>query len=296
MMKWLKQLHSLLTHSEQLLQRIEHWLPPIPPLINWQQSIAARWQKNAHPVVLQKAGFFHALAITDTIDFADLQHIDEQKQRLLQNTQQFIQGKPANNALLTGARGTGKSSLIKACLQTYHSQGLRLIEINRHDLVDLPFIIEPIAHLPYRFIIFCDDLGFENGDDTYKSLKTALDGGLGNTANNVLIYATSNRRHLLPESFSDRSLSLQTDDDLHPFETSDEKIALSERFGLWLMFYSFSQGAYLDIVQHWLAYLGYIHPVDETLQREALQWALQRGSRSGRVAWQFAKDYVGRNS
>ncbi len=225
----------------------------------------------------------------------DLQHIGPQKQQIEQNTRQFVAGRPANNVLLTGARGTGKSSLIKACLNQFARDGLRLIEVDKADLAELPDIVDQVAGRPERFIIFCDDLSFEEGESGYKALKVALDGSISAQSDNVLIYATSNRRHLLPERMSDNMSYQHGDDgDLHPGETVEEKISLSERFGLWLTFYPFKQDDYLEIVNHWLASLGCSAQQITDARGDALRWALQRGSRSGRVAWQFAKDYAGR--
>ena len=225
----------------------------------------------------------------------DLQHVGPQKEQIEQNTRQFVNRRPANNVLLTGARGTGKSSLIKACLNGFADQGLRLIEVDKGDLADLPDIVDLVAGRPERFVIFCDDLSFEEGEAGYKALKVALDGSIAAQSDNVLIYATSNRRHLLPEKMSDNASYRHSDDgDLHPGETVEEKISLSERFGLWLSFYPFRQDDYLDIVGHWLASFGCTPGQIAGARAEALRWALGRGSRSGRVAWQFAKDYAGK--
>jgi uncharacterized protein len=220
--------------------------------------------------------------------------VAEQKRQIEQNTRQFVDRRPANNVLLTGARGTGKSSLIKACLNQFAEQGLRLIEVDKADLAELPDIVDLVAGRPERFIVFCDDLSFEEGESGYKALKVALDGSISAQSDNVLIYATSNRRHLLPEKMSDNATYKYEDGDLHPGETVEEKISLSERFGLWLSFYPFRQDDYLGIVAHWLASYGCDAAQVESARAEALQWALQRGSRSGRVAWQFAKDYAGK--
>jgi predicted AAA+ superfamily ATPase len=224
-----------------------------------------------------------------------LQHIGPQKEQIEQNTRQFVTRRPANNVLLTGARGTGKSSLIKACLNGFAAQGLRLIEVDKADLADLPDIVDLVAGRPERFVIFCDDLSFEEGEAGYKALKVALDGSIAAQSDNVLIYATSNRRHLMPESMSDNASYKHGDDgDLHPGETVEEKISLSERFGLWLSFYPFKQDDYLDIVGHWLASFGCTAAQIDAARADALRWALGRGSRSGRVAWQFAKDFAGK--
>jgi predicted AAA+ superfamily ATPase len=225
----------------------------------------------------------------------DLQEIGPQKEKLQQNTLQFVQGLPANNVLLTGSRGTGKSSLIKACLNAYSAQGLRLIEVDKEDLTDLPDIVDVVAGRPEKFIIFCDDLSFEDGEGGYKALKSILDGSVAASTPNVLIYATSNRRHLLPEHMKDNLTYTHTEDgEVHPGEVIEEKISLSERFGLWISFYPFSQDEYLIIVAQWLRSLGASEEVIQSSGPEALVWALERGSRSGRVAYQFARDYVGR--
>jgi len=213
------------------------------------------------------------------------------------NTEQFVRGLPANNVLLTGARGTGKSSLIKACLNAYADQGLRLIEVDKADLVDLPDIIDVVSDRPEKFMIFCDDLSFEDGEPGYKALKSILDGSVAAATPNVLIYATSNRRHLLPEYMKDNLSYTHTDDgEVHPGEVIEEKISLSERFGLWVSFYPFSQDEYLTIVGQWLTALGLPEGTLDKARPEALVWALERGSRSGRVAYQFARDYAGRNA
>ena len=225
---------------------------------------------------------------------ADIQDVDEQKARIDRNTRQFLAGRRANNVLLTGARGTGKSSLIKALLNEYAARGLRLIEVDKTDLVDLPEIVELVAGRPERFILFCDDLSFEEGEDAYKALKSVLDGSVSAMSDNVLIYATSNRRHLMPEYFSENAATKHKDGEVHPAEAVEEKISLSERFGLWISFYPFSQDEYLDIVAHWLRSFGASDDEISAARQEALQWALMRGSRSGRVAWQFARDHAGR--
>jgi predicted AAA+ superfamily ATPase len=229
------------------------------------------------------------------MNLADLQEIDGQKEKLQQNTLQFVQGLPANNVLLTGSRGTGKSSLVKACLHTYAARGLRLIEVDKQDMIDLPDIIEVVADRPEKFIIFCDDLSFDEGEPGYKALKSILDGTVAAATANVLIYATSNRRHLLPEHMKDNLTYTHTEDgEVHPGEVIEEKISLSERFGLWISFYPFSQEEYLTIVAQWLRSLGASEAVIQACGPEALVWALERGSRSGRVAYQFARDCVGR--
>jgi predicted AAA+ superfamily ATPase len=225
------------------------------------------------------------------LGLADLQEIDGQKEKIQRNTDQFVKGLPANNVLLTGARGTGKSSLIKACLNEYGPQGLRLIEVDKDDLTDLPDIIELVSERPEKFMIFCDDLSFEDGEPGYKALKSILDGSVAAATPNVLIYATSNRRHLLPEYMKENLTYTHTDDgEVHPGEGVEEKISLSERFGLWVSFYPFSQDEYLTIAAQWLSSFGFKPPEIEAAKPEALVWALERASRSGRVAYQFARD------
>jgi predicted AAA+ superfamily ATPase len=222
----------------------------------------------------------------------DLKEVDAQKERLRANTAQFIAGRPANNVLLTGARGTGKSSLVKAVLNEFSPKGLRLIEVDKQDLVDLPDIADLVAARPERFIIFCDDLSFEASEAAYKPLKAVLDGSIAAPADNVLIYATSNRRHLMPEFMHENLEYKHVGEELHPGEGSEEKISLSERFGLWISFYPFDQDHYTGIVDYWLEHFG-AEPGEEA-RAEALRWALSRGSRSGRVAYQFARDWAGR--
>jgi len=283
------QLEQFLTRAEALLGRLESILPPSVATPDWSAGVAFRWRKS------NGRGYLQAVAHLSPIALSDLHNIGPQKEQIEQNTRQFVEGKPANNVLLTGARGTGKSSLIKACLNQFAAQGLRLIEVDKSDLGDLADIVDLVSARPERFVIFCDDLSFEEGEGGYKALKVALDGSVSAQSDNVLIYATSNRRHLMPERMSDNSTYTHSDDgDLHPGETVEEKISLSERFGLWVTFYPFKQDDYLDIVAHWLAHFGCSKAQIEQAKPDALRWALQRGSRSGRVAWQFAKDHAGK--
>jgi len=282
-------LPALLAQASRVLSQLEAWLPPAPPAINWE-SHAYRWRRRG------SRGWLEAVNHVARIGLEDLQHIERQKSVIERNTVHFLQGKPANNVLMTGARGTGKSSLVKAMLAAHGEQGLRLIEVDKSDLADLPDIIDLIAGRPERYIVFCDDLSFEEGEAGYKALKSVLDGSIAATSANVLIYATSNRRHLMPEYMRENlSAQHQSDGEIHPGETVEEKISLSERFGIWLSFYPFKQDDYLDIVSHWLTELGC--PADEIdrARTEALQWTIERGSRSGRVAWQFAKDWAARH-
>jgi predicted AAA+ superfamily ATPase len=283
-------LEQFLTRAEALLQRVEAILPQAPRQPDWKLGYAFRWRKRGDGV-----GYLQAVAHVSQIGLSDLHNIAPQKLQIEQNTRQFVERRPANNVLLTGARGTGKSSLIKACLNQYAVDGLRLIEVDKADLADLSDIVDLVAGRLERFIIFCDDLSFEEGESGYKALKVALDGSIAAQSDNVLIYATSNRRHLMPERMSDNSSYTHDDNgDLHPGETVEEKISLSERFGLWLSFYPFKQDDYLDIVGHWLASFGCDERQVAVARADALRWALQRGSRSGRVAWQFAKDHAGK--
>ncbi|MFL6676494.1 MAG: ATP-binding protein [Massilia sp.] len=285
-------LEQFLHRAEALLARVEAVLPPpVPREPDWKTSFAFRWRRRANG----SAKYLQPVQHASTIRLDDLQHVEVQKEQIEQNTRQFVRHRPANNVLLTGARGTGKSSLIKACLNQYAADGLRLIEVDKADLADLPDIVDLVAGRPERFVIFCDDLSFEEGEAGYKALKVALDGSISAQSDNVLIYATSNRRHLMPEKMSDNAGYKHGEDgDLHPGETVEEKISLSERFGLWLSFYPFKQDDYLGIVGHWLESFGCTGQQVEQARADALRWALQRGSRSGRVAWQFAKDYAGK--
>ncbi|MEM5405212.1 ATP-binding protein [Paraburkholderia unamae] len=284
-------LEQFLTRAEALLGRLEAVLPPSAPDVDWNAAVAFRWRKR------QGRGFLQPVAPISLISLDDLQNIDRQKDLIYRNTRQFVQKKPANNVLLTGARGTGKSSLIKACLNAYAQQGLRLIEVDKDDLHDLGDIVDLISTRPERFIVFCDDLSFEEGESGYKALKVALDGSVAAQSDNVLIYATSNRRHLLPEYMSDNeTYKHMPDGEIHPGEVVEEKISLSERFGLWVSFYPFKQDDYLTIVGHWLRHFGCDDAEVESARGDALVWALERGSRSGRVAWQFARDWSGKKA
>jgi uncharacterized protein len=279
-------LSRFLERVELFMARVEASLPTRPPAPDWQASIAFRWRRTP------QGGWLQGLGRPHLIHLVDLTGIDEQKERVMANTEQFLAGRPANNVLLTGTRGSGKSSIVKGVLDEYATRGLRLIEVDKSDLADLPDIIELIADRPERFIVFCDDLSFESGETGYKALKVALDGSLAAAPDNLLIYATSNRRHLLPEYFSENLEAHHVDGEVHPGEATEEKISLSERFGLWVSFYPFDQDEYLAIVYHWLAVLGCTRKQVATAERPALNWALARGSRSGRVAWQFAKDWA----
>jgi predicted AAA+ superfamily ATPase len=279
----------LLQRAEQLITRIETVLPQPMSAPDWSVTVAWRYRKRS-----SGHGALEPVRHVGAMRLGDLQEIDGQKDKIQRNTLQFVQGLPANNVLLTGARGTGKSSLVRACLNEYAPQGLRLIEVDKSDLVDLPDIVDVVAERPERFIVFCDDLSFEDGEPGYKALKSILDGSVSAASPNVLIYATSNRRHLLPEYMKENLTYTHTaEGEVHPGEVVEEKISLSERFGLWVSFYPFSQDEYLTIVAQWLSSFGVVPKDIEASRPLALVWALERGSRSGRVAYQFARDYAG---
>jgi len=283
----MSELSRFLERAETLLDRLEAFLPatPVPP--DWDKHIAYRWHR------LQGRGQYRPVTRPHRLRLEDLRQVDRQKRELDRNTRQFLAGLPANNALLWGPRGTGKSTLIKAVLNEHAAGGLRLIEVDKTDLMDLPEIVDGLYERPERFILFCDDLSFEAGEAGYKALKAILDGSISTAPDNVLVYATSNRRHLLPEMMAENLDTRIVDGELHHGEAVEEKVSLSERFGLWLSFHPFSQDDYLSIVAYWLEQLGG-GELDGTARKQALQWALTRGSRSGRVAFQFAKDWTGR--
>ncbi len=290
-------LDTLLRRADGLLARLEGLLPAPAAEPDWAAAIAFRYRKRAHGAFGASAhgGVLEPVRHVAPIALGNLKEVDAQKERLRANTAQFVAGRLANNVLLTGARGTGKSSLIKACLHEFAPQGLRLIEVDKADLVDLPDIVEQIGGRPERFIVYCDDLSFDEGEPGYKALKSMLDGTISASSDNVLVYATSNRRHLLPEQMKDNLAATHDENgELHPGEAIEEKISLSERFGLWISFYPFSQPEYLAIVGQWLRHFGLDDAAVEALRSEALVWALERGSRSGRVAYQFARDRAGR--
>ncbi len=280
---------QLILRAEQLIDRLEAVLPRALSAPDWTAAVAWRYRKRS-----AGHGVLEPVRHLGPMRLIDLKEIDPQKEKIERNTRQFVEGRPANNVLLTGARGTGKSSLIRACLNEYASQGLRLIEVDKADLVDLPDIVDVVSDCPEKFIVFCDDLSFEDGEPGYKALKSILDCSVSATSPNVLIYATSNRRHLLPEYMKENLTYTHTDDgEVHPGEGVEEKISLSERFGLWVSFYPFTQAEYLIIVAQWLSWFGVPPAAIQAARPEALVWALERASRSGRVAYQFARDYAG---
>jgi uncharacterized protein len=280
------QFDHLVTRLEQLIDRVETVFPPAPPKPDWSAT-AFRWRQPGKGV-----GYLQSVKNPHRVALESLQNVDRQKESILRNTAQFVAGHEANNVLLTGARGTGKSTLIKACWNHFAEQGLKLIEVDKTDLLHLADIVELIGERPERFIIFCDDLSFEEGEITYKALKSVLDGSISAPTSNILFYATSNRRHLLPQKMRENLDVSYEDGEVRPNDATEEKVSLSERFGLWLSFYPFSQDEYLVTARYWVAYLG--GQWTEATEPEALRWYMTRSARSGRVAWQFAKDYVGR--
>ncbi|MBZ5487133.1 ATP-binding protein [Halomonas aquamarina] len=271
-----------------LLDHLEQWLPPAPTPVDWGIHVAAIWQR--HPL----GGRLVPVPPRDAMTMDDLLGIERQKLALMDNTRAFLQGLPANHALLWGSRGSGKSSVVRALLNSLADEGLRLIQVDRHDLASLPLLIEQLRHVSHRFVVYCDDLSFEGNDDAYKALKSVLDGALTGPPENVLLYATSNRRHLLPESMDDNSGSRLVGEELHHGDAVEEKISLSDRFGLWLGFHPFNQATYLDVCEHWVRKVGNAEDWDADARAEAVRFATLRGGRSGRTAWQFATAFVGR--
>lgn len=283
-------LHALLQRAEGLLGRIEQHLPP-STTPDWS---AHAWRWHSAPAGWSDRGWLQPIHRPHALTLEDLCCVDAQRAEIDRNTRQFLVGGGANNVLLSGARGTGKSTLVKALFNSYRSQGLRLIEVDKDELRDLPRILDLLQGRDERFILYCDDLSFEAGEGSYKALKAALDGSISAPPDNLLIYATSNRRHLLPECQRENREARMLDGEIHHGEGIEEKISLSDRFGLWLSFQPFTQGQYLAVCRHWLTRLGARRVDGAEVERAALQWALRRGSRSGRTAWQFARDWAGR--
>jgi len=281
----------MLERVDDFMQRLEPLLPAIRSAVDWQTTLAARWQREG------RAGYLLPLQVSLDLSLSDLIGVDTQREQLARNTRQFVAGLPANHALLWGARGTGKSSLVRALLAEQAGDGLRLVEIERDHMADLPRIVEQLAEWEQRFVLFCDDLSFEAGEGDYRVLKSVLDGSLERAPDNVLLYATSNRRHLVPERQSDNEHWQMVDGELHPNEAVEDKIALSDRFGLWLSFYPFSQEHYLAVVRHWVTSVaqqaGLKWEWNDELEKAAIRWALARGNRNGRCAYQFARQWVG---
>ena len=284
-------LSVFLERAESVLARRDPLLPAVRPPLDWNHCLAARWQREG------RSGFLLPLQVSLDLNLDDLIGVDRQREQLARNTRQFLDGLPANHALLWGARGTGKSSLVRALLAENAAAGLRLIEIERDHLADLPRVVEQLMRLPQRFVLFCDDLSFEAGEGDYRVLKSVLDGSLERAPENVLLYATSNRRHLVPEKQSDNENWQMVDGELHPNEAVEDKIALSDRFGLWLSFYPFTQEHFLDVVRHWIGSMaeqaGLQWQWSEELEKQAIRWASGRGNRNGRCAYQFARQWVG---
>ncbi|GFM50972.1 ATP-binding protein [Pseudomonas capsici] len=284
-------LMAFLERADAVLARLEPLLPAVREPLDWSATLAARWVREG------RSGYLLPLEVSLDMRLSDLIGVDRQRDQLGRNTRQFIDGLPANHALLWGSRGTGKSSLIRALLAEYADSGLRLIEIERDHLGDLPRVVEQLQKLPQRFVLFCDDLSFESGEGDYRVLKSVLDGSLEQAPDNVLLYATSNRRHLVPEKESDNENWKHVEGELHPSEAVEDKIALSDRFGLWLSFYPFTQEHFLNVVEHWITQLaqkaGLTWQRDEELDKAAVRWATGRGNRNGRCAYQFARYWVG---
>ncbi len=282
---------DFLARAEHVLARLEPMLPAQRPQLDWNTCMAARWVRDG------RSGYLRPLQVSLDLSLSDLLGVDAQREQLARNTRQFVMGLPANHALLWGARGTGKSSLVRALLAEHARAGLRLIEIERDHLAELPRVVELLAGLPQRFVLFCDDLSFEASEGDYRVLKSVLDGSLEQATDNVLLYATSNRRHLVPEQQSDNENWTRVDGELHPNEAVEDKIALSDRFGLWLSFYPFSQEHFLIVVRHWVGVQARQVELDwswdEALEKAAIRWALGRGNRNGRCAYQFARHWVG---
>ena len=285
------ELKAFLQRASTLMTRLEPLLPALREDVDWNTSLAARWHREG------AGGYLQPLQVSLDLALTDLIGIDRQCELLSNNTRQFVAGLPANHVLLWGSRGTGKSSLIRALLAEYAPAGLRLIEIERDHLADLPKVVEQLAGQAQCFVVFCDDLSFEAGEGDYRVLKSVLDGSLERAPENVLLYATSNRRHLVPERQSDNENWQMVDGELHPNEAVEDKIALSDRFGLWLSFYPFSQEHYLDVVRHWIGSLatqvGLSWSWGDELEKDAIRWATARGNRNGRCAYQFARQWVG---
>ncbi|MDG9924522.1 MULTISPECIES: ATP-binding protein [unclassified Pseudomonas] len=284
-------LNSFLQRADAVLERLEPLLPAPRVALDWNTVIAARWQREG------RTGYLQPLRVSLDLRLSDLVGVDAQCAQLARNTRQFVSGLPANHALLWGARGTGKSSLVRALLAEHAGAGLRLIEIERDHLADLPKVVDALAGLAQRFVLFCDDLSFESGEGDYRVLKSVLDGSLERAPDNVLLYATSNRRHLVPEKESDNEHWQMVDGELHPNEAVEDKIALSDRFGLWISFYPFTQEHFLAVVRHWIEVLagqaGLQWEWSHELEILAIRWALGRGNRNGRCAYQFARSWVG---
>ena len=284
-------LPRLVEKLDRLLDRLDPLLPPRPVAVDWSRVPAAIWRRDSYHAWLE------AVPVTPTNTLDDVLGVDRQKEQVVKNTEQFVRGLPANNVLLSGSRGTGKSSLIQALLNEFRDGGLRVIQVDKSDLADLLHIVAAVQDQPYRFILFCDDLSFDDKDEAYKALKSALDGGVYCPPDNILIYATSNRRHLMPDYHSDSEGSRVVETEVHHAEAVEEKVSLSDRFGLWITFYPLNQDLYLEIAQHWLRQLarrhGIVHEWNDEVRLLCVRWAGNRGNRSGRTAYQFARHWIG---
>lgn len=278
---------QFISRLEQLVNRVEALLPAATPEPDWSAS-AFRWRVGA-----QGRGYLQAVKHPHYVDLDALKNIETQKDSIMRNTRQFMAGNQANNVLLTGARGTGKSTLVKAVWTAFANEGLKIIEVDKTDLLHLADIVDLVGERSEKFIIFCDDLSFEEGEISYKALKSVLDGSISAPTANMLFYATSNRRHLLPQKMRENLDVSYEDGEVRPNDSTEEKVSLSERFGLWLSFYPFTQDDYLAAAHYWVTKLG--GTWNDTTQEAALLWYRTRGARSGRVAWQFARDFVGRH-
>jgi len=284
--------HELKQQLQRVLTAVERLLPKSFPPVDWQSAAVAVWRRQA------LSGHLEMVREGAVVNLDDLLGIDSQKEILVANTRQFMAGFPANHVLLWGTRGTGKSSLVKALLHTYAADGLRLVQVDKNDLINLPDIVDEIREEPYRFIIFADDVSFETGESSYKMLKSALDGSVYAPPENVLIYVTSNRRHLLPEYESDNFGAMLMNNEIHHGESVEEKISLSGRFGLWVGFHPFTQDQYVEVVRQWTGRVaqqnGFAFAWTPEIAKEAVDWSHVKGDRSGRIAWQFANQWVGR--
>ncbi len=283
---------ELVAQLERVLSSVEMLLPKATKAVDWKNCYAANWRRHSF------SGYLEPVKVTDNTELDQLLGVEKQKEVMINNTRQFLQGLPANNALLWGSRGTGKSSIVKALLNKYAPEGLRIIQVEKEDLIYIAEIFAAVENEPYRFIMLCDDLTFETGELSYKMLKSALDGSVYSAPENVLIYVTSNRRYLLPEYDSDHLGGKYVKGELQQSEIQEEKSSLSDRFGLWVAFHVFSQDRYLDAVrlciERWSKQLGKEIPYDSELEQAAIKWTHEKTKRCGRTAYQFSKNWVGK--
>ena len=283
---------EVVAQLERVLGSVEMLLPRAVKPVNWATCHAANWRRHSF------SGYLEPVKVTDTTTLEELLGVEKQKEVMIDNTRQFLKGLPANNALLWGSRGTGKSSLVKALLNEYASEGLRVIQVEKEDLIYLSEIFAAVENEPYRFILLCDDLTFEVGELSYKMLKSAVDGSVYSAPENVLIYVTSNRRHLLPEYETDHIGGKFVNGELQQSEAQEEKVSLSDRFGLWIAFYAFSQDRYMEAVRLSIEREGRQRKVEipwtKELEEAAIRWSHDKSKRCGRTAYQFSKNWVGR--